>query len=99
SSSLYEVGHNHFFRGQDHPGGGDQIFYQGHASPGMYARSFLEGRLSEDQLSGFRQEKSHAPTGIPSYPHPHLLKDYWQFPTVSMGIEIGRASCRERVWE
>ncbi|MHA6694567.1 pyruvate dehydrogenase (acetyl-transferring), homodimeric type [Homoserinimonas sp. A520] len=86
SSSLYEVGHNHFFRGQDHTGGGDQIFYQGHASPGMYARSYLEGRLSEDQLTGFRQEKSHAPTGIPSYPHPHLMKDYWQFPTVSMGI-------------
>ncbi|HEU4806787.1 MAG TPA: pyruvate dehydrogenase (acetyl-transferring), homodimeric type, partial [Homoserinimonas sp.] len=86
SSSLYEVGHNYFFRGQDHSGGGDQIFYQGHASPGMYARSFLEGRLSEDQLTGFRQEKSHAPTGIPSYPHPHLMKDYWQFPTVSMGI-------------
>ena len=86
SSSLYEVGHNYFFRGQDHTGGGDQIFYQGHASPGMYARSFLEGRLSEDQLTGFRQEKSHAPTGIPSYPHPHLMKDYWQFPTVSMGI-------------
>ncbi|MHA6667981.1 pyruvate dehydrogenase (acetyl-transferring), homodimeric type [Homoserinimonas sp. A447] len=86
SSSLYEVGHNHFFRGQDHTGGGDQIFYQGHASPGMYARSFLEGRLSEDQLTGFRQEKSHAPTGIPSYPHPHLMKEYWQFPTVSMGI-------------
>jgi pyruvate dehydrogenase E1 component len=86
SASLYEVGHNYFFRGQDHPGGGDQIFYQGHASPGMYARSFLEGRLSEDQLTGFRQEKSHAPTGIPSYPHPHLMKDYWQFPTVSMGL-------------
>src|SRR5690554_5875021 len=86
SSSLYEVGHNHFFRGQNHAGGGDQIFYQGHASPGMYARSYLEGRLSEDQLSGFRQEKSHAPTGIPSYPHPHLMKEYWQFPTVSMGL-------------
>ena len=86
SASLYEVGHNHFFRGQSHPGGGDQIFYQGHASPGMYARSFLEGRLSEEQLMGFRQEKSRAPYGIPSYPHPHLMKDYWQFPTVSMGI-------------
>ena len=58
SAALYEVGHNHFFRGPDHPGGGDQIFYQGHASPGMYARAFLEGRLSEDQLNGFRQEKS-----------------------------------------
>ena len=86
SASLYEVGHNYFFRGQDHPGGGDQIFYQGHASPGMYARSFLEGRLSEDQLDGFRQEKSHAPSGIPSYPHPRLMRNYWQFPTVSMGL-------------
>src|SRR6187402_3820374 len=58
SAALYEVGHNHFFRGADHAGGGDQIFYQGHASPGMYARAFLEGRLGEDQLKGFRQEKS-----------------------------------------
>ncbi|TQL47890.1 pyruvate dehydrogenase E1 component [Homoserinimonas aerilata] len=86
SASLYEVGHNHFFRGQDHPGGGDQIFYQGHASPGMYARSFLEGRLSEDQLDGFRQEKSQAPFGLSSYPHPRLMPNYWQFPTVSMGL-------------
>jgi pyruvate dehydrogenase E1 component len=86
SASLYEVGFNHFFRGLDHPGGGDQIFIQGHASPGIYARSFLEGRLSEDQLDGFRQEKSKAPFGIPSYPHPRLMPDYWQFPTVSMGL-------------
>ena len=60
SATLYEVGFNHFFRGKDHPGGGDQIFIQGHASPGIYARAFLEGRLTEDQLDGFRQEKSHA---------------------------------------
>ncbi len=86
AASLYEVGFNHFFRGQDHPGGGDQIFIQGHASPGIYARAFLEGRLSEDQLDGFRQEKSHAPNALPSYPHPRLLPDFWQFPTVSMGI-------------
>ncbi len=86
AASLYEVGFNHFFRGQDHPGGGDQIFIQGHASPGMYARAFLEGRLTEDQLDGFRQEKSHAPNGLPSYPHPRLLPDFWQFPTVSMGL-------------
>jgi pyruvate dehydrogenase E1 component len=59
SAALYEVGFNHFFRGQDHPGGGDQIFFQGHASPGMYARAFLEGRFSENQLDGFRQELSH----------------------------------------
>ncbi|KQV07931.1 pyruvate dehydrogenase (acetyl-transferring), homodimeric type [Leifsonia sp. Root112D2] len=86
SAALYEVGHNYFFRGPDHPGGGDQIFYQGHASPGMYARSFLEGRLSTDQLDGFRQEKSHAPNGLSSYPHPRLMPEYWQFPTVSMGL-------------
>ncbi len=59
AATLYEVGMNHFFRGKDHPGGGDQIYFQGHASPGMYARSFLEGHLTEDQLDGFRQEKSH----------------------------------------
>ena len=86
SASLYEVGFNHFFRGQDHPGGGDQIFFQGHASPGMYARAFLEGRFSEDQLDGFRQELSHKGGGLSSYPHPRLMPDFWQFPTVSMGI-------------
>ncbi len=86
SAALYEVGFNHFFKGADHPGGADQIFIQGHASPGTYARSYLEGRLSEDQLDGFRQEKSHAPHGIPSYPHPRLMPEYWQFPTVSMGL-------------
>lgn len=86
SASLYEVGFNHFFRGLDHPGGGDQIFVQGHASPGVYARAFLEGRLSGEQLDGFRQEKSMAPHGLPSYPHPRLMPEFWQFPTVSMGL-------------
>ena len=90
AATLYEVGMNHFFRGKDHEGGGDQIYFQGHASPGMYARSFLEGHLTEDQLDGFRQEKSHLVDGavkaVPSYPHPRLLPDYWEFPTVSMGI-------------
>jgi len=86
SAALYEVGFNHFFRGQDHPGGGDQIFIQGHASPGTYARAFLEGRLTADQLDGFRQEKSHAANGLSSYPHPRLMPDFWQFPTVSMGL-------------
>ena len=90
SATLYEVGFNHFFRGKDHPGGGDQIFFQGHASPGMYARAFLEGRLSETQLDGFRQEKSHIVDGriqaLPSYPHPRQMPDFWEFPTVSMGI-------------
>ncbi|MCS5719590.1 pyruvate dehydrogenase (acetyl-transferring), homodimeric type [Herbiconiux sp. CPCC 205763] len=86
SAALYEVGFNHFFRGQDHPGGGDQIFIQGHASPGTYARAFLEGRLSADQLDGFRQEKSHSGGGLSSYPHPRLMPEFWQFPTVSMGL-------------
>ena len=86
SAALYEVGFNHFFRGQDHSGGGDQIFFQGHASPGMYARAYLEGRLTEDQLDGFRQELSHPAGGLSSYPHPRLMPDFWQFPTVSMGI-------------
>src|SRR5499426_2795294 len=86
SASLYEVGFNHFFRGKSHPGGGDQIFIQGHAAPGIYARAFLEGRLTEDQLNGFRQELSHPGGGLPSYPHPRLMPDFWEFPTVSMGL-------------
>src|SRR3712207_3109961 len=86
SASLYEVGFNHFFRGKDHPGGGDQIWFQGHASPGIYARAFLEGRLSEQQLDGFRQEVSHPGGGLSSYPHPRLMPDFWEFPTVSMGL-------------
>ena len=88
SAALYEVGFNHFFRGKDHPGGGDQIFIQGHASPGIYARAFLEGRIDEHKLDGFRQEYSHAGEGggIPSYPHPRLMQNFWEFPTVSMGL-------------
>jgi pyruvate dehydrogenase E1 component len=86
SASLYEVGFNHFFKGADHPQGGDQIYIQGHASPGPYARAFLEGRLSSDQLDGFRQERSHAAGSLSSYPHPRLMPEFWQFPTVSMGI-------------
>ncbi|MGI8612904.1 MAG: pyruvate dehydrogenase (acetyl-transferring), homodimeric type [Nocardioidaceae bacterium] len=87
AASLYEVGFNHFFRGKDHPGGGDQVFIQGHGSPGVYARAFLEGRLTESQLSNFRQEVSQGPgKGLSSYPHPRLMPDFWEFPTVSMGI-------------
>jgi len=86
SASLYEVGFNHFFRGKNHAGGGDQIFFQGHASPGMYARAFVEGRLSEHQMDGFRQELSHEGGGLSSYPHPRLMPDFWEFPTVSMGL-------------
>ena len=86
SASLYEVGFNHFFRGPDFEGGGDQVFMQGHASPGMYARAYLEGRISEQRLDGFRQELSNSPNSLPSYPHPRLMPDFWQFPTVSMGL-------------
>jgi pyruvate dehydrogenase E1 component len=88
SATLYEVGFNHFFRGKDHPGGGDQIFFQGHASPGIYARAYVEGRIDEHRLDGFRQELSHAGAGggLPSYPHPRLMPDFWEFPTVSMGL-------------
>ncbi|MFC0582726.1 pyruvate dehydrogenase (acetyl-transferring), homodimeric type [Micrococcoides hystricis] len=85
-ATLYEVGQNHFFRGKDHPGGGDQVFFQGHSSPGNYARAYLEGRLTEEDLDGFRQEKSKEGHALSSYPHPRLMKDFWQFPTVSMGL-------------
>ncbi len=86
AATLYEVGFNHFFRGKDHPSGGDQVFFQGHASPGMYARAFMEGRLTEEDLDGFRQEKSKEGHALSSYPHPRLMPDFWEFPTVSMGI-------------
>ena len=84
SAALYEVGFNHFFRGKDDGQPGDQVFFQGHAAPGIYARAFLEGRLSEAQLDNFRQEIGG--NGLSSYPHPRLMTDFWEFPTVSMGI-------------
>ncbi len=83
SASLYEVGFNHFFRGKG-DGRGDQVYFQGHAAPGIYARAFLERRLSEDQLDHFRMEIGGG--GLSSYPHPRLMPDFWEFPTVSMGI-------------
>ena len=86
AASLYEVGFNHFFRGKDHGESGDQVFFQGHAAPGIYARAFLEGRLTQQQLDGFRQELSHKGGGLPSYPHPRLMPAFWEFPTVSMGL-------------
>jgi pyruvate dehydrogenase E1 component len=86
AASLYEVGFNHFFRGKEGGESGDQVFFQGHASPGIYARAFLEGRLTQAQLEGFRQELSHPGGGLPSYPHPRLMPDFWEFPTVSMGL-------------
>jgi len=85
AATLYEVGYNHFFRGPDHPCGGDSIYFQGHAAPGIYSRAFLEGRLSRDQLRNFRRELQPG-GGLPSYPHPWLMPDFWQFPTVSMGL-------------
>ena len=85
AASLYEVGFNHFFRGKDDGGSGDQIFFQGHAAPGVYSRAFLEGRLSEAQLEHFRRE-TEAGKGLSSYPHPRLMPDFWEFPTVSMGL-------------
>jgi pyruvate dehydrogenase E1 component len=85
SASLYEVGFNHFFRGKDAPSGGDQIFYQGHAAPGVYSRAFLEGRLSLAELERFRRESERG-RGLSSYPHPRLMPSFWEFPTVSMGL-------------
>jgi len=84
SATLYEVGFNHFWRGDTVQQGGDMIFMQGHSAPGMYARAFLEGRMNEEQLSRFRQEVGGG--GLSSYPHPWLMPDFWQFPTVSMGL-------------
>ncbi len=86
SASLYEVGFNHFFRGKSDGGFGDLVFFQGHASPGVYARAFVEGRLGEEQLDNFRQEVTGAGNGLPSYPHPRLAPEFWEFPTVSMGL-------------
>ena len=84
SATLYDVGFNHFWQaaGKDH--GGDLVFFQGHSAPGIYARAFVEGRLTEEQMDNFRRESDGK--GVPSYPHPWLMKDFWQFPTVSMGL-------------
>jgi pyruvate dehydrogenase E1 component len=84
AASLYEVGFNHFFRGKDTEGGGDHVYIQGHGAPGIYARAFLEGRISEDQLEAFRREAFGG--GLSSYPHPRLMPEFWEFPTVSMGL-------------
>jgi pyruvate dehydrogenase E1 component len=84
AASLYEVGFQYFFKGPQAPGGADLLYIQGHSSPGIYARAFLEGRISEQQLNYFRQEVEV--NGLPSYPHPWLMGDFWQFPTVSMGL-------------
>ncbi len=85
AATLYEIGFNHFFRGYDHPSGPDLIYFQGHASPGMYARAYMEGRLTPRELHNFRREFADG-GGLSSYPHPRLMPDFWQFPTVSMGL-------------
>ncbi len=84
AASLYEVGFNHFFRGKDDGNSGDQIYYQGHAAPGMYSHAYLEGRITEAQMDNFRQETGG--NGLSSYPHPRLMPEFWEFPTVSMGL-------------
>ncbi|MBI3127434.1 MAG: pyruvate dehydrogenase (acetyl-transferring), homodimeric type [Candidatus Tectomicrobia bacterium] len=85
AATLYEVAFNHFLRGKDHPGGGDHVYFQGHSTPGIYARAFLEGRLTETQMNNFRREL-RPEGGLSSYPHPWLMPDFWEFPTVSMGL-------------
>src|SRR6476660_1857119 len=85
AATLYEIGFNHFFRGPENEGGADIIYFQGHAAPGIYARAFLEGRLPVEKLSNFRRELAPG-GGLSSYPHPWLMPDFWQFPTVSMGL-------------
>ena len=84
AATLYDVGFNHFWHAPSEAHGGDLIFFQGHSAPGIYARAYLEGRLSESQLEQFRQEVGGE--GLSSYPHPWLMPDFWQFPTVSMGL-------------
>ncbi len=86
SASLYEIGFNHFWRGKDDGNAGDHIYMQGHAAPGIYARAFMEGRLTADDLDHFRREIGRGGRGLSSYPHPRLMADFWEFPTVSMGL-------------
>ena len=97
SSTLYEVGFNHVFRGKDSNGIGDALYIQGHGSPGIYARAFLEGRLTREQLANFRQEAFA--DGLSSYPHPRLMADFWEYPTVSMGLGPLGAVMHARFWK
>ena len=85
AATLYEIGFNHFFKGPKHPSGPDLVFFQGHASPGIYARAYLEGRVDSKKLQNFRRELTPS-GGLSSYPHPWLMPNFWQFPTVSMGL-------------
>jgi pyruvate dehydrogenase E1 component len=95
AAALYEVGFNHFFHGKGDGGHGDQVFFQGHAAPGIYARAYLEGRLTEEQLDSFRREVGGG--GLPSYPHPRRLPEFWEFPTVSMGLGPLNAVAQARI--
>ena len=97
SSTLYEVGFNHIFRGKEFNGIGDALYIQGHSSPGIYARAYLEGRISREQLINFRQESFK--DGLSSYPHPRLMKDFWEYPTVSMGLGPLSAVMQARFWK
>ena len=97
SSTLYEVGFNHVFRGKENNGIGDAVYVQGHASPGIYARAFIEGRISREQVSNFRQEAFE--DGLSSYPHPRLMSDFWEYPTVSMGLGPLGAVMQARFWK
>ena len=97
SSTLYEVGFHHIFRGKDHNGIGDALYIQGHASPGIYARAFLEGRITREQISNFRQEAFE--DGLSSYPHPRLMPEFWEYPTVSMGLGPLGAVMQARFWK
>ncbi|HQF41789.1 MAG TPA: pyruvate dehydrogenase (acetyl-transferring), homodimeric type, partial [Ignavibacteriaceae bacterium] len=95
AATLYEIGFNHFFRGRGEGYEGDQIYFQGHASPGFYARAFLEGRITKEQLVNFRRDLAPG-GGLTSYPHPFLMPDFWEFPTVSMGLGPIQAIYRAR---
>ena len=97
SSMIYEVGFNHVFKGKESNGIGDALYIQGHGSPGIYARAFLEGRITRDQLVNFRQEAFL--DGLSSYPHPRLMKDFWEYPTVSMGLGPLAAVMQARFWK
>jgi len=97
SSTLYEVGFNHIFRGKEYNGIGDAVYFQGHASPGIYSRAFLEGRITKEQVSNFRQEAYN--DGLSSYPHPRLMKEFWEYPTVSMGLGPLGAVMQARFWK
>ena len=99
SATLYDVGFNHFWRAPSESHPGDLIFHQGHSSPGVYARSFLEGRIDTDQMDLFRMEVAGKGRGLPSYPHPWLMPDYWQVPTVSMGLGPIQAIYQAHVWK